>query len=58
MDLAVLVELEDDRARRTRLLAREGPTFMAAWHALWDAAEDLYVGSIRPRGSFDLVVHT
>ena len=55
--LAVLVELADDRARRARLLAREGRAFMAAWHELWDDAEDLYFGSIRPRSSFDLVVH-
>ena len=45
-----------DRARRRRLLAREWPSYMAAWHALWDDAEDLYFGTMRPRSSFDLVV--
>ena len=58
VDLAVLVEAADDRVRRRRLVAREGEAFMAAWHALWDEAEDHYCGQVRPRASFDLVVVT
>jgi uridine kinase len=58
VDLAVLVEAADDRVRRQRLIARDGETFMAAWHALWDEAEDHYFARVRPRASFDLVVVT
>jgi uridine kinase len=56
VDLAVLVELPDNLARRRRLVAREGPLFMTAWHALWDEAEDYYFTHIRPPATFDLVV--
>jgi uridine kinase len=56
VDLAVLVEAADERVRRRRLLTREGEAFMAAWHALWDEAEDHYFSRVRPRASFDLVV--
>jgi uridine kinase len=58
VDLAVLVQASTDRVRRARLLAREGAAFMAAWHTLWDAAEDLYFSQIRPPESFDLIVTT
>jgi uridine kinase len=56
VDLAVLVESRDDLVRRRRLIAREGTSFMDAWHALWDEAEDHYFTHVRPRASFDLVV--
>jgi uridine kinase len=56
IDLSVLVEVPDDLARRHRLVAREGQTFMDSWHALWDGAEDYYFTQIRPPSSFDLVV--
>ena len=56
IDLAVLVDVPDDFARRQRLILREGQTFMDAWHALWDVAEDYYFTHIRPPSSFDLVV--
>jgi para-aminobenzoate synthetase len=56
VDLAVLVELADDRLRRRRLVAREGDAFMAAWHALWDPAEDHYFARVCPPESFDLIV--
>lgn len=55
VDLAVLVEMTDERARRERLLLREGPGFMDGWHALWDEAEDHYFTHTRPRDAFDLV---
>jgi uridine kinase len=55
VDLAILVEAED-AARRRRLLAREGPAFMRAWHARWDSAEEHYFAAIRPRASFDVVI--
>ncbi len=56
IDLAVLVELPDDQARRRRLLDREGERFMNSWHALWDEAEDAYFTSLCPRASFDLII--
>lgn len=56
VDLAVLVALADDGLRRRRLLVREGEAFMAAWHALWDAAEDHYFTRVCPPESFDLIV--
>lgn len=56
VDLAVLAEAPNDRARRQRLIAREGEAFMNAWHALWDAAEDHYFSLVRPRSAFDLNV--
>jgi uridine kinase len=56
VDLAVLVEAEDDRVRRQRLIEREGSAFMDAWHALWDDAEDLYFTRIRPADTFDLII--
>jgi uridine kinase len=58
VDLAVLVEAADDCVRRRRLVGREGEAVMAAWHALWDEAEDHYFRQVRPRASFDLVVVT
>lgn len=58
VDLAVLVEMADDDLRRRRLVAREGEVFMAAWHALWDAAEDFYFSRVCPRESFDLIAVT
>ena len=56
LDLTVLVEGPHDAMRRQRLIAREGEVFMAAWHALWDAAEEYYFTNVRPRSSFDAVV--
>jgi uridine kinase len=56
VDLAVLVVMPDDQARRRRLVAREGESFMAGWHRLWDAAEEHYFASVAPRSRFDLVI--
>jgi uridine kinase len=56
VDLTVLVDVPDDLARRHRLVAREGQSFMDSWHALWDEAEDYYFSQIRPPSSFDLIV--
>jgi uridine kinase len=58
IDLAVLVDAPDDQVRRERLVTREGAPFMAAWHALWDVAEDFYFTHVCPPESFDLVVVT
>jgi uridine kinase len=55
IDLCVLVELAAS-TRLTRLAARENPTFLAAWHDRWDAAEDYYFTTVRPSAAFDLVV--
>jgi uridine kinase len=57
IDLTVLVEAPRE-ARRDRVLAREEREFLAAWHARWDAAEEVYFSQTRPRSSFDLVVTT
>lgn len=56
VDFTVLVTMPDDTARRRRLIAREGAEYMAAWHQMWDAAEQHYFTKVRPPSSFDLVV--
>ncbi len=56
VDLAVLIELSDEKLRRQRLLAREGYDFMASWHKRWDVAEDYYFTQVVPRTMFDLVI--
>jgi uridine kinase len=55
IDLTVLVEAPTE-VRRDRVSAREEREFLAAWHARWDAAEEVYFTQMRPRSSFDLVV--
>lgn len=54
VDLSILVQL-DDKTRRDRLKNREGTSFMAKWHSVWDEAEDYYFTTVRPPSSFDLV---
>ena len=44
--------------RESRLRARESAEFLQAWHARWDAAEDLYFTVTSPPRCFDLVVAT
>ena len=56
IDLKVLVEVPEDGLRRTRLVTREGNSYMNDWHSRWDAAEDYYFTEVRPRASFDLVI--
>jgi uridine kinase len=56
IDLAVLIEMSDDQARRRRLVLREGAEYMASWHAIWDAAEDYYFTHVRTPEFFDLQV--
>ena len=55
IDLTVLVDAPRE-LRHARIRAREEPAFLAAWHARWDAAEDVYFTQMRPPSSFDLVV--
>jgi uridine kinase len=55
IDLSVLVDAAR-KVRHDRLQAREDPELLAAWHARWDAAEEVYFSQIRPPSSFDLVV--
>jgi para-aminobenzoate synthetase len=55
VDLTVLVDVPLAERHR-RLAAREDPTFLRQWHALWDAAEAYYFGRVRPASAFDLVV--
>ena len=55
--LSILVETPSEQ-RRTRLAQREEPGFLAQWHARWDAVEDFYFSSVRPRESFDIIVTT
>ena len=57
VNLAILVEAPEQQ-RRARLVRREEATFLAQWHARWDAVEDFYFSQIRPRNSFDLIVST
>jgi len=54
VDVSVLIELPD-ALRRARLITREGPAFMARWHAIWDSAENYYFSRM-PAHSFDLVI--
>ncbi len=55
--LSILVEVPNERLR-TRLAKREEAEFLAQWHARWDAVEDFYFSSVRPRKSFDVIVTT
>lgn len=55
IDLTVLVDAPKE-VRHDRVQAREEREFLVAWHARWDAAEEVYFTHIRPRSSFDLVV--
>ena len=55
IDLSVLVDVPA-AVRQQRLVAREAPVFLAAWHARWDAAEAFYFTQVRPPATFDLVV--
>ena len=57
IDLTVLVDAPRE-VRHDRVRAREEREFLAAWHARWDAAEEVYFTQMRPRSSFDLVVTT
>jgi len=55
IDLTALVDVPRE-IRHDRVQAREEREFLAAWHARWDAAEEVYFTRMRPRSSFDLVV--
>lgn len=55
IDLTVLVDAPRE-VRHDRVQAREEREFLVAWHARWDAAEEVYFTHIRPRSSFDFVV--
>ncbi len=57
VNLTVLVEVLDIE-RGPRLERRQDPNFLQLWHTRWDAVEEYYYTSVRPRGSFDLVVTT
>ena len=54
LDLTVLIQAPA-AVRQARIAAREDPSFLIAWHARWDAAEDYYFRSVRPPSAFDLV---
>jgi uridine kinase len=56
VDLAVLIEMTDDKLRRKRLLLREGHDFMESWHKRWDSAEEYYFTQVVNRSRFDLIV--
>lgn len=56
IDYAILVEAPAE-LRRQRLAAREEAEFLRRWHQRWDPVEDLYFTQVRPRATFDLVVH-
>lgn len=55
IDLSVLI-VAPEAVRERRLVQREAPAFLAAWHARWDAAETFYFAHVRPAASFTLVV--
>jgi uridine kinase len=55
IDLSVLLDVPASVCG-ARLVARDDPDFLAAWHSRWDAAETFYFTHVRPRASFDLVV--
>jgi uridine kinase len=55
VDLPVLLEQEHE-LRRARVSEREGEDFADSWYAVWDAAEDHYFTTIRPRESFAIVL--
>ena len=57
VNVTVLVEASYIE-RHTRLAKRETSSFLQRWHAKWDAVEEYYFTSVRPRGSFDLIVTT
>ncbi len=55
VDFTILVEASTEE-RASRLRARESAEFLAAWHARWDAVEELYESVVRPRDTFGLVI--
>lgn len=55
LDLTVLVTL-DDEVRRQRIMDREGEGWTLEWFNVWDAAENLYFGQMRPETDFDIVI--
>jgi len=55
VDLSILIDVPVS-VRHERQAAREDPTFLAAWHVRWDAAEAFYFSRVRPAASFDFVV--
>jgi uridine kinase len=55
LDLTVLVEAPKE-IRHARLRARDTPSFLIEWHTRWDAAENYYFATVRPRATFDVVV--
>jgi len=57
IDFSVLVEAPTS-VREHRLACREAASFLAAWHARWDSAEDYYFGHVRPRDTFDVILDT
>ena len=55
VDFTILVEASAEE-REERLQARERADFLAAWHARWDAVEELYENVVRSRERFGLVI--
>lgn len=55
IDLAVLIDAPI-ALRHERLRAREEKSWLEAWHARWDEAEEYYFTHVRPASSFDLVI--
>ena len=58
VSLTVLLEVPDNQRQTRRIERGEDPVFLQRWHDLWDAVEEYYFTSIRPRGSFNLVFST
>lgn len=56
VSFSILVKVTDDKARRSRLVAREGAGNMENWHVIWDEAEDYYFSHLRKPEDFDMVL--
>jgi uridine kinase len=56
IDLAVLVDAQNE-ARHLRTVARgDNPEFLAQWHQIWDEVEAYYFEHVCPPESFHLVI--
>ena len=55
IDLSVLVDVPV-AVRHERLSTQEERTWLNAWHARWDGAEEYYFTHVLPASSFDLVI--
>ena len=55
VDFSILIDVPVHE-RHDRLDGRQDAEFSKSWREVWDEVEAYYFGSVRPKGSFDLVV--